>query len=201
LKPETAFSWDVGINISLFNNYTKIGFDYFQSYVTDLIYNSELEAGTPRVTKTVNAAEGAIKGVEVELRQTVFSFLEINFNLTRQHTEIKANFAEPQSIGKRFTNVPDLIYNAGINFDKEPVTFQLTYNFTGKYFTASDNSDVVQGVYGSFDGQKLLDAKISYMLHKNISLSLAVNNILDREYFLFFQAPGRTFTFSVSAKF
>ncbi|MDR1155424.1 MAG: TonB-dependent receptor [Bacteroidales bacterium] len=198
LKPETSFSWEVGFSLSLLNDWTKISFDYFRSYVRDLLYSSEIATG---FRKQMNAANGEIKGFEIEIRQNIFSLMDINFNITKQDTEITENTAEPNSTGKRFTNVPDLLYNAGANFYKGPVSFMLSYNFTGKVYSASDNSDAVQGVYGSYDEQKLLDGKISYKLNEDIALSLSVNNILDREYFLYYKAPGRTCVFGVSAKF
>ena len=198
LKPETAFSWEFGLTLSLFGDYTKVGFDYFQSYVKDLLYSSEIAQG---LRQQMNAAEGEIKGFEFEVNQKIASFMDINFNITSQRTEIKENFAEPQSVGKRFTNVPNLLYNISINYNKEPVSFMLAYNFTDKVYSASDNSDIIQGVYGSYDEQKLLDGKISYRLNKNINLSLSVNNILDNDYFLYYKTPGRNYTLGVNAKF
>ena len=200
LKPETSFSWDIGVSLSLFNDYTKISFDYYQSYLNDLIYNSLLESGPPSVSKTMNAAKGEIKGFEVEVRQNIFPFLDINFNLTSQDTEIKENSAEPATEGKKFTYVPDLLYNAGINYYKGPLNFMLAYSFTGKVHSNASNLDTVQGVYTGYDEQQLLDGRISYQ-HKNYTFYLSVNNILDREQYMYYRTPGRTFTVGVSAKF
>lgn len=200
LKPESAFSWDIGFTLSLFNDYTKISFDYYQSYLKDLIYTSVLEAGPPRVSKSMNAAKGEIKGFEVEVNQTVLPFLDLIFNLNNQKTKIKENTAEPATEGKRFTNVPDLIYNIGLNLYKGPLSFSMNYNFTGKFYSNSENLDIVQGVYTAYDEQKFLDGRISYN-YKNYSLLLSVNNILDREQYMYYKSPGRTFTVGVNAKF
>ena len=197
LKPESALSWELGIALSLFNDRTKISFDYYQSYIKDLLYSSEIATG---FRKQMNAAKGEIKGFEVELRQNIFSFMDVFFNLTSMNTEITENTAEPQSIGKKFTNVPHLLYNIGANFYKGPVNLMLTYNFTDKVYSASDNTDTFQGVYGSYDEQRLLDGRISYKI-KNVSLSLSVNNILDKEYFIYYIAPGRTYNVGITAKF
>ena len=45
LKPETAFSWEAGIVLSLFSDYTKITFDYYQSYRFSQIYSTEISTG------------------------------------------------------------------------------------------------------------------------------------------------------------
>ena len=198
LNPETSFSWETGFTLSLFNDYTKINFDYFQSYVKDLLYSSEIAQG---LRKQMNAGKGEIKGFEVGINQKVSSFMDLNFNITSQDTEITENTADPSSVGKQFTNVPQLLYNIGVNLYQGPFNFLLSYNYTDKVYSAADNSDNVQGVYGGYDEQKLLDGRISYRLNKNVLLSLSVNNILDKEYFLYYKTAGRTFTFGVTAKF
>ena len=199
LKPETSFTWEAGIDLSFFNNYTKISFNYYESKINNLLYNSELETGKK---KYMNAGKGEIKGFEVELKQAVImKYVDLTFNMTKQKTKITENSAEPKSVGKRFTNVPDLIYNAGLNINTDPVSFMLTYNFTGKIYSSSDNSDIVQGVYGSYDEQKLLDGKISFKLKEKVKLSVCVNNILNKEYYIYYKAPGRTFSVGLSAVF
>ena len=202
LDPETSFSWETGITLSLFNDWTKISFDYYQSFVNDLIYNSEISnTDGRRALQQMNAATGEIKGFEFEIKQNILSFLNVNFNMTRQNTEITSNSADVGIVGKRFTNVPNLLYNIGINLYRGPFNFMLSYHYTDKVHSTAANTDVVQGVHGSFDEQKLLDGKFSYILNEKINLSLSVNNILDREYFLSNKAPGRRYTLGVSAKF
>ena len=153
LKSERTFSWEVGTDISLFNDRTKIGFNYFRSDIRNLIYVTQFEAGKKI---SMNAAKGEIKGFEAEISQKVCCFMDLNFNITKQDTEIKENSAEPASVGKQFTSVPDLVYNIGAYIHKDPVSLMITYNFTSKIYSSSDNSDIVQGVYGGYDEQKLV---------------------------------------------
>ena len=105
----------------------------------------------------MNAGKGEIKGFEAEIKHSISSFMDLNFNITKQKTKNTENSADPVSVGKSFTNVPNLLYNIGLNFYKGPVNLMLSYNFTDKIYTSSDNSDIVQGVYGGYDEQKLLD--------------------------------------------
>lgn len=198
LKPETAFSWEAGIVLSLFSDYTKITFDYYQSYLSSQIYSTEISTG---VKQQNNAGKGAIKGFEITLNQNVTSFMDININLTNQSTEITENESDPSSIGKQFTLVPNLIYNIGVNFHKGPASLILSYNYTDKVFSTANNSDIVQGAYGGYDEQKLLDGKFSYKLNKNINMSLSVNNILDKEYYQYYLTSGRSYTIGLIAKF
>jgi iron complex outermembrane receptor protein len=198
LKSERTSSWETGISQTFFKDRTWVNFTYFHSDITNLIYNNQISTG---LKKYENAGKGKIKGFELEIDQTLFPFLSVNFNITKQSTEITENTADIASVGKRFTEVPNLIYNFGLNFHKGPAGVLLTYNYTDKIFSSSNNSDTQQGVYGANDKVKLFDGKASYSIHKNINLSLAVNNILDREYYLYYKAPGRTYSVGVTAKF
>jgi iron complex outermembrane receptor protein len=200
LDPETAFSWESGFTLSLFNDYTKISFDYFESYLKDYLYSLQIST-EPDIRQQTNGEEGKIKGFELEVSQKISSFMDINFNITRQNTKSTKNPTSPETVGNQIPNVPALLYNASINFYKGPVSLLLSYNFTGKMFSRADNTDIVQGVYFSYDEQKLFDGKVSYILNKNINLSLSVNNILDRDYYLYYKTPGRNYTLGVSAKF
>lgn len=198
LKPESSLSWEAGISQSFFNEHTRINFDYYQSYITNLMYSTEIEQ---HVKKYMNAGEGEIKGFEAEVKQDVLSVLNLNFNITKQKTRITENPLKTSIVGKSFTKVPDLVYNIGANFHKGPLNAILTYHFTDKVYASDENNDMQTGVYCSYDEVKLFDGKVSYNLNKNINLSLSVNNILNREYFLYYKAPGRTFTINLTAKF
>ncbi len=198
LEPEITKSWEVGIEQSLFNRKTKISTDYYESYIEDLIYLNLVEDNHKRYE---NAGKGEIKGFEAEVKQYFTSWIDGFFNLTYQTTEITENEADSASVGKEFTNVPGLIYNAGLLFHKGPVIINLTYHFSERTFSKSDNSDTEEGVYSAYDEVSLLDGKISYNLNKNMCISLNVNNILDKEYFVYYKAPGRTFTINFAAKF
>ena len=64
-------------------------------------------------------------------------------------------------------------------------------------YVNSDNSDVVEGVYGSYDSVDTVDVKIGYSFKENLRLSVAVDNLFNKEYYQNYKAPGRTATFEV----
>lgn len=60
----------------------------------------------------------------------------------------------------------------------------------------------VSGVQGSYDAYFKLNGKLSYRLSDRISASLAINNLLDREYYSgTFLADGRSYYTGLNAKF
>ena len=198
LEPEITKSWEIGIEQSFFNRKTKISTDYYESYVQNLIYNNQVEDNHKRYE---NAGKGEIKGLEAEIRQYFTSWLDGFVNLTYQSTEIIENEADSVSVGKEFTNVPGLVYNMGLLVHTGSLKVNLSYHFSEKTYSKSDNSDTEESVYSGYDEIKLLDGKISYAINENMNISLNVNNILDKDYYVYYKAPGRTYTINFAAKF
>jgi outer membrane receptor protein involved in Fe transport len=65
----------------------------------------------------------------------------------------------------------------------------------------ADNTDTLSGVYGSYDPYFILDTRIKYQATKNVGLSFSLNNLLDRNYFSYYQQAGRTFYGDISYSF
>ncbi|MFZ4759348.1 MAG: hypothetical protein ACOYLX_14395, partial [Burkholderiaceae bacterium] len=61
-----------------------------------------------------------------------------------------------------------------------------------KVFRDDSNGDRFSGVYGSQDARTLVDVKAAWRLHKHAAVSLAIDNLFDRQYFDFFRGVGRT---------
>lgn len=198
LSSEITDSWDIGIEQLLFQGYTKIAGSYYESYIKNLIYYKEVATKHKRKE---NAGKGEIKGIEGEVQQYITSWLTAFGNFTYQKTEITENESDPNSEGKQFTYVPKSIFNAGLHINKGPFKGTLNFRWVDKVYTKSDNSDKQEGVYGTYDKVQLLDMKISYNLNKNFKISLSVNNVLNREYYQYYKAPGRTFNLETEVKF
>ena len=63
------------------------------------------------------------------------------------------------------------------------------------------NTDVVSGVYTSYDPYTVVDTKISYQINPITSVSLSVDNILDERYYSYYQATGRSFFLELTLKY
>lgn len=201
LSPETTLSWEIGLEQSVFKDKTKISSTYFESYIEDLIYSKTTRSGSATLQHKENAGKGEIKGVELEVKQYICPWLDIFGNFTYQKTKITQNTAEPASVGKQFTYVPKKMYNLGISLHVSSLEGSFTWRWVDKVFKYSDNTDTQKGVYGVYDAVKLLDAKLSYQVNKNAKVSLSVDNILDRDYYQTYKAPGRTFFGELEIKF
>ncbi|MDI6793503.1 MAG: TonB-dependent receptor [bacterium] len=190
LDPETSQSWEIGLDQRL-GEKIRLSGTYFQSEIEGLIYNQVI---TSTLKRKENAGEGKISGFELEAKANLAPCLDAFGNYTCQDTEYTSNPADPNSVGKNFERVPEKMCNLGLAFHKEALTASCIWHWVEKVYGNSDNSDKEEGVYGAMDPVNTVDVKMGYTLKDNLRLSLAVDNLFDKEYYQYYKAPGRTFT-------
>ncbi len=190
LKPEQSRTWEIGTDISFLKKSIIVSGAYFGSVIKDMFYNRQVDSSTKVYA---NAGEGEIKGYEAEVRVYPLDSVELFGNITKTYTEITKNDDDPDSVGKDFTNVPELMYNAGLKVFTRKAEGSLNWRYCDKVYNVSDNSDTAEKTYGAYDDIKLLDVKLSVMPQDNIKFSLSVNNIMDREYYQYYLCDGRTY--------
>ncbi len=196
LIPETTQSWEIGLDQRLGKRITLSG-TYFHSKIDDLIYSR----ATPTGSVKENAGCGKISGFEIEGKIQIATRLSAFANYTLQDTEITSNTADPKTVGKDFEFVPEKSYNLGLSFHRNAFDASCIWHFSDKLYVNSDNSDVVEGVYGAYDTVNTVDMKVGYLLKENLRLSLAMDNLLDKEYYQSYKAPGRTAMVEMGCKY
>jgi iron complex outermembrane receptor protein len=196
LKPETLTAWDVSVDQGLWKG-AKAKVTYFENSINDLIYRKTVSATEQ---DNINAGKAEIKGISAELEHR-FERARVFVNGTYMDTKIKQNDASPASVGKQLTQTPRNMYNAGVEATQGPVTATLTGNYVGKRYGSDDNSDVVNNVYTSYDPYFMLNGKVSYRVTELATVSASVDNILDRDYYAYYKAPGRSWFAELAMKF
>ncbi len=193
LDPEKTFSWEIGGDWEM-TEAASLRLTYFENRIKDMIYPRLVDPNTsPDTFKKENAGEGQTRGLEGEIEHHLTSWLTWWGNLTYQNAKITENSANPESEGKRVPLVPWVMANIGLDLDFANIETSLTGQYRGKVYKQDDNSDTVENVPGSYDPYFILNAKIGFLINEQIKLSLAVNNILDREYYEFNRAEERRF--------
>jgi iron complex outermembrane receptor protein len=208
LKPERNLGWEAGVTLKLFKGNTLTA-TVFQNFVDDLIYRVTDPADPSGKTSTYqNAAKAQILGLEMEVTQKLFRWLEVFGNTTLLDPRIRKNPLDPNSVGKNITYVPRQQFNCGLNLHYGMININLTGHYVSKLYTRSDNRDTVSRVPGSYDPFFTLDAKLTVMPLQKLNpalgksfVSVAVNNILDRRYFYYYLTPGRTVWTQVGLKY
>ncbi len=197
LKPETTTSWDIGIEQGLWKG-AKIRATYFENYMEDLIYRKTVSS---TLQEHINAGKAESKGVEIEAEQRFGKELRLFANFTYTDATVKENDAKPEAEGKKLTDVPERMFNSGAEFEKGPVSATLTGRYVSKRYNNDENKDMVNNVYTSYDPYFTADAKVSYKLTRFATLSFSVDNILDKEYFAYYKAPGRSWFGEITLRF
>ncbi|MEW6102242.1 MAG: TonB-dependent receptor [bacterium] len=188
LKPETTFSWDVGVKQDLWKG-AKIGISYFENKMDDLIY---LKTVSPTYQEYINVGKAEGKGLELEVEQKFDKWLKVFSNFTYNDAKIKENEAKPATVGKRLTFMPEKMFNVGTEFEKGPFSASLTGRYMSKIYATDENKDTVNNIYTSYDPHFVADTKVSWKIKKFATLSLSIDNIFDKDYFGFWKEPGRS---------
>lgn len=189
LEPETGTTWEMGGEWR-FTRATQAGLTVYETRLKDLIYRKQVGSDIYRI----NAGEARVRGVEFTARTRLTSWLELDANYGYVDSEMLENEADPSSVGKRLTDSPEHI--AGIEFAARygPWSGTLGARYVSHVHFNADNSDVVEGVPGSYDAYTMVNAKIGYTFSKTVKASLAIHNLLDEEAYSFFLLPGRSAT-------
>ena len=197
LAPETLTSWDIGVEQSLWKG-ARGRVTYFENYLEDLIYSQTV---TPTLTERVNVGSAESRGVEFEIEQRFDPWLRLFSNFTVTNAYVTENPAKPETVGKKLIQVPAFMFNNGVDFTWGPFSSSLVGRYVAKRYSNDENKDRFNNVYTSYDPYFLLDTRLSYKVTDFATVSFYVDNILDRDYFSYYKAPGRSFFAEVSLKF
>ncbi len=199
LKPETTFSWDIGVEQKLTSS-TVCKLNYFNNNLSDYIYWASVN-GSYSTFQNQNAGKAETDGVEFEIENKPLDCLKLFANTTYTHSEMLSNSVDPLSVGKQLQYVPQWMFSLGGELTYRKFSLTLTGRYADKQYGYGDNTDKVSGVYGSYDSFFVADCKLRYKLTDWATLDFAVNNMLDEKYFTYYQAPGRQFFGGMTAKF
>lgn len=188
LSPETVTSWEGGVEQGLWPG-MKVKATCFENEMEDMIYRK-----TVSVTRqeNINAGRARSRGLELEAEQGFDFGLTLFANFTYTDARMLENEAQPTSEGKQLLQVPRRMLNAGARYRTGPYAASLIGRHVGKRYGNDTNTDIVNGVYTSYDPYTTVDAKASYQVGTFAEVSLSVNNILDEEYFGYYPGAGRS---------
>lgn len=192
LKPEKDFAKDFTITCTI-GETGEARLTFFEDYVKDAIY-SQTNTYT-NVTNFQNVDKVRTRGIEVAFnkRQFLIDGFGVFANLAWTNSEILANVNVPASVGKDFPRVPQ--WRSKIVLDYAPTDrwfIAFAGHYSGNQHVELDNSDK-NGGYGGLDEFLVFDTKASYMVIKNLTASIGIDNITDQLYHVSHPYPRRTF--------
>ena len=207
LKPETLRSAEVGIE-QMLSARAKFSATVFQNELADMITSRSVANPTnPAINDSVRINIGKARsrgfeaGVEAELGEWHGTKFNAFANYTYTDTEVLENAAAPTSVGKRLTLIPEHMYSVGLDVRGARFFGHVSGRYVGKLYGNSANLDQLSDVYGSYDPNFVVDARVGWRATKSLTLTLSVFNALDESYFQSSVAPGRRFFGEVSYRF
>lgn len=200
LKPQKAETFELGYKKDL-NNKSAIGVSVYDTKYKGLLYKNSLGVvDGMNATCYQNAGEAEAKGFELELNHSFDDKWSAFLNYTYQNPVIKKALKATEK-DKYVTAIPKEVFRAGVTYSDNKWSGMLTGEYISKRFSKTDNSDTVNGVYGSYDPYFIMNMDISYSFNKNYTLTASVNNILDRDFFNYYYQPGRTYSVEINYRF
>jgi len=197
LQPERGSTWEVGSEFRTSEN-TKFTAAYYETQLSNLIY---LQQVSPALSLRINAGKARIRGIELGATSKLTNWLDLDANYAYIDSVMLENATDPGSVGKRLTDSPKNIAGLGLTVKQGAWSGSLNARYVSHTFWTAHNTDVVEGVPGSYDAHTMVNAKVGYEFAKGVKGSVAVNNLLDTEAYSYFLLPGRNMTAEMDFSF
>ncbi len=192
LAPETSRSWEVGLD----HQFGGIGLSatLFHNNMKDFIYRLTVIEDSP-ISTFHNAARASSRGIELGAHGSLGMSVDWHVNYTWTDARIdEFRLAPERSLieGKQIVQFPRRLANLGARWTHKRFSAGGEIRYSDERYNTDANTDVVHGVFGSYDSPTLVDMDFAWQANRALRLSLTVENLFDREWYDFYRAPGRT---------
>jgi iron complex outermembrane receptor protein len=215
LGSESLVNHEIGVVQYLWDKRVRAQLTGFLMRYRNLVYSNTVDdvtdtdsnPATTTVTSSANAGRARNAGFELTLNAKVASWLDVWGNYSENHTRITRNELAPTTVGRRFTYSPDRGATVGADASYRWLKASVISTYTGHIFRSADNSDRWWGVYQSDSVRCLTDLKLSAELPArrvgapSTTVSFAVRNLFDREYFEYTIGRPRSYYLDVGLRF
>jgi vitamin B12 transporter len=219
LKNENSWTWDAGVRFNNSRSGLSLDLTYFQTKVKDRITTQTTVPTTVQktsegdtiksLTTYINANEGKIKGLEMELaydlgalRNYAYSlrlFVNATRNFTAKEITVKRDGTKSE---KYIYNVPVFTANYGFDYDSHKgLIIRLNARYVGNRKDTDFNDPAYPEIkYPAF---MVADFAANYTFQQKHTVGLLINNITDENYYekRGFNMPGRNFSLRYSISF
>ncbi|HEX2960102.1 MAG TPA: TonB-dependent receptor [Chitinispirillaceae bacterium] len=192
LKPEIMRSVEAAMSHRFFDNRIEFSLLGYHNKINNMIYTTTI-SDELKIQRKENLGSARTKGIETGLSGRPLKFLTLFTNYTWTDAEVIKNPVNPASEGKKVTLVPEHVINYGFQFEKGWIGLRLGSRYVSKRYTADDNSDTVDGVFGSRDPFYITDLRVTISPMKRVRFIFNADNLFDQEFYDYYKTPGRTF--------
>lgn len=197
LRPETGRSWEFGGEWRIVKNF-RANATYYETTLDDMIYIQTLSS---TLKQRMNAGKTQVRGLEVGLFNKPVSWLELSAIFAWTNSLMLENKADPSSVGKQLTDVPDRTAALAATVMHGPWSGMLEARYVGKVYSTAANTDTAVGVFGAYDAYTVINAKAGYQVNRAARVNVAINNVADVHAFQYSLMPARNATVELVMSF
>ncbi|MCE9638670.1 MAG: TonB-dependent receptor [Betaproteobacteria bacterium] len=202
LRPERAYSGELAVERAVENSRVRVSL--FQENLSDALIaqNSTIPGSTLIASSTQNIDRIRSRGVELvaEKGDALIRGLDLSGSMTFVDSKILSdpNFRNIANVladvtGKFTPNIPRFKATAVATYrHDEHWSSTLAARYSARVWATVDNTDINPNTYQGFDHYFVVDARVRYQFHKQLSAALGVENLFNHKYFLFHPFPQRT---------
>ena len=198
LQPERLVSGEIGIarqfGAQAGGARGSVEVTWYRNAIDDLIYRTtDLTIDpTGRYRVLVNAGEGVTNGLELSASHRPASWLLLRGGYTFTDAIIARNPALPETEGKHVPNVPEHNASLALFIAHGRWTGALDGRYVSGTFGLDTNLDTTKGVVGSYSPFFIAGGSVGVDLGRGVGVFASVENLFDRQYYVFYLNPGRT---------
>lgn len=201
LKPEKVLAAELALERNTADGRLRISL--FEEHVSDALIaqTSTLPGYATPVMFTQNVDRTRQRGIELAARQShaLLCGLELSGSLTYVDARILENSsyvstaAGASSAGKRTPYVPEWRATLVATYRPDDKwAYTLAGRYSARLWATVDNTDVNPDTYQGFGSYFVADARMRYRFDRHWSAAAGVDNLNNREYFLFHPFPQRS---------
>lgn len=201
LKHEQAISFEIGTEYK--SKWINTSLYFYNIEMFDMIYQAG-DGSSTAPYKRENAGRARINGIEYTLELPIYRALNFGANYTLTNTEFltntQGNSAKPSTKGNSFPAIPKHSANFSLNYAPNYGIYgSLWAHYTSAFFYDEANTPI-WGLYGSYDEQFTLNAKLGYAFRNGIDLSAQFLNMTNNRYYDYYIVPGASFYLQIGYK-
>ncbi|MGX2971642.1 TonB-dependent receptor domain-containing protein [Helicobacter sp. T3_23-1059] len=201
LKHEQAISFEIGTEYK--SKWINTSLYFYNIEMFDMIYQAG-DGSSSSPYKRENAGRARINGIEYTLELPIYHALNFGANYTLTNTEFltntQGNSAKPSTKGNSFPAIPKHSANFSLNYAPNYGIYgSLWAHYTSAFFYDDANTRI-WGLFGSYDEQFTLNAKLGYAFRNGIDLSAQFLNMTNNRYYDYYIVPGASFYLQIGYK-
>ena len=201
LKPFTNTSWELGTEWEFFDKRLRVKATYFQNDYDDIIariYRDEvIDGSTQNIRKYNNVGKAEVNGIESAVEAILPWNLKGGIHYTHNWSEYYDTDPAYGREGWEVEEVPSDIFNVWLGYFTDFLDGSVNVRYSDSVW--DDQRDPYSSsVFNDYTDSVVVDAQITVKPSKKMALTLSVDNLLDEEYYEYYEMPGRTIMAAIS---